>query len=234
MSGERVVWEGPDQLRSMLVPIGSLRPDPDNTNTHPEKNLNTIRSSLGRYGQQKPIVVGSDGVIAAGNGMWTVLQEPIVDEDGHEAQWTHVAAIESDLTPEQLVEYGIVDNRSGELAEWDVETLARRLRIMDDDLALALGFDEADLAKLLPEVGDLDPNAEWEDMPEFEQDDLQSAYRVTVHFASDEDADEFFEMLGRDKVSFMWWPETDGHVGSSLHEEYVQDEAAEEPVAADA
>lgn len=151
-----VVWRGPEQLRPLLVPIGSLTPDPANANTHPPKNLDVIRNSYGLYGQQKPIVVADSGVVIAGNGAWYVLQRPIpVFDDhgnviGHEL-WTHVAASRSDLTPGQQVGYAVTDNRSGELAEWDLDVLASHLGgLSQDGVDLAgLGWDDDDMAALL-------------------------------------------------------------------------------------
>lgn len=50
------------------VPIATLHHDPANVRRHPEKNLDAIKASLARFGQQKPIVVSSDNVVVAGNG----------------------------------------------------------------------------------------------------------------------------------------------------------------------
>lgn len=51
------------------VPIASLAFDPANVRKHPEANLDAIRASLRRFGQQKPIVVGRDNIVLAGNGL---------------------------------------------------------------------------------------------------------------------------------------------------------------------
>ena len=169
-----VVWRGPDDLRDRLVPIDTLTPDPANANTHPEKNLRTIRGSLAQYGQQKPIVVSPTGVIVAGNGLWTVLREQPVPAPGRtgelEAQrWTHVAAVRSDLSPAELVGFGITDNRSQQLSEWDLDVLASHLGGLDQDgvdLA-ALGWDEDDMQSLLGDF-DMGDHAD-DDQPRLDQ-----------------------------------------------------------------
>ena len=48
--------------------IADLSEDPANARTHSERNIDAIVASLRRFGQQKPIVVDSNGVVRAGNG----------------------------------------------------------------------------------------------------------------------------------------------------------------------
>lgn len=55
-------------MKTETVSIDSLVFDPANVRKHPEKNLATIKASLLRFGQQKPIVVDANGVVRAGNG----------------------------------------------------------------------------------------------------------------------------------------------------------------------
>jgi len=38
------------------VPIDQLEEDPKNARLHPEKNLNAIKESLGKFGQRVPLV----------------------------------------------------------------------------------------------------------------------------------------------------------------------------------
>ncbi len=164
-SADQVVWRGPEQLRGHLVPLRTLRPDPDNANTHPAKNLTAIRGSFGRYGQQKALVVTEGGVIVAGNGAWEALHQPVpvYDADGvrvGEEQWTHVAAVTTDLAPGQMQGFAITDNRTQQLSVFDDDVLAEQLGGMHEDgvdLA-ALGWDDDDLADLLGDSwGDPDP-----------------------------------------------------------------------------
>jgi DNA modification methylase len=124
------------------VEVGSITLDPANARAHSPKNLETIKGSLRRFGQQKPIVVSGDGIVAAGNG--TLL-------GARELGWTQIAIVRTTLSGAELAAYGIADNRSGELAEWDLDALAETLGgLQIDGVDLAeIGFDEADLADLL-------------------------------------------------------------------------------------
>src|SRR4051812_40759398 len=50
------------------VEISTLCPDPANVRRHSERNIETIKASLRRFGQQKPVVVDANGIVRAGNG----------------------------------------------------------------------------------------------------------------------------------------------------------------------
>jgi len=55
-------------MKIETVSIDSLSLDPANARLHSPRNLEAIKSSLRRFGQQKPIVVGANNVVRAGNG----------------------------------------------------------------------------------------------------------------------------------------------------------------------
>jgi DNA modification methylase len=128
-------------LRHLAVPIDSLNLDPANARTHDEKNLAAIKGSLARFGQRLPLVVQKQGMIVrAGNGRLLAARE---------LGWTHVAAVVVDESEVEATAYAIADNRSGELAAWDDEALAKLLESLPSDAFAATGFDDADLQQLL-------------------------------------------------------------------------------------
>jgi ParB-like chromosome segregation protein Spo0J len=97
------------------VAIASLSADPANARKHGQRNLDAIAASLCRFGQQKPIVVDSHGVVRAGNGQLAAARA---------LGWTHIRVVRSDLPATELTAFAIADNRTAELAEWDAEILA--------------------------------------------------------------------------------------------------------------
>lgn len=124
------------------VPITSIVLDPSNARRHASKNLEALKGSLAKFGQQKPIVVGHNGVVIAGNGTL---------EAARALGWSAIKIVRTSLEGTEATAFAIADNRSGELAEWDAGVLSdtlRALQAMDFDLG-AIGFDESDLAKLL-------------------------------------------------------------------------------------
>lgn len=123
-----------------LVPLDSLHLDPHNARTHPDRNLQAIRDSLAAFGQQKPLVVTRTGMILAGNGTWQAAKA---------LGWTQIAVQVTTLADAQARAYALADNRTGELALWDEEALARTLQDLVDAQAPVVGWDDAELTALL-------------------------------------------------------------------------------------
>jgi site-specific DNA-methyltransferase (adenine-specific) len=65
---------------------------------------------------------------------------------------TECDIVEVDITDTQAVALGIALNRTGELAAWDDETLARLLESLPDDAFAATGFGDDDLSELLDKL----------------------------------------------------------------------------------
>lgn len=126
------------------VPIKNLSSDPANARKHNSRNLEAIKSSLRRFGQQKPIVVDSKNIVRAGNGTFQAAQA---------LGWTEIKIVHSDLPPSELTAYAIADNRTAELAEWDGQVLAKLMA--DEDLG-DLGFESDELEKLFSQDSDPD------------------------------------------------------------------------------
>lgn len=130
-------------MKTERVPIGSVQFDPANVRRHGEKNLDAIKASLSRFGQQKPIVVDADGIVRAGNG--TLMAAKALG-------WPEVTIVRTSLKGAEATAYAIADNRTAELAEWDDDALAQTLaalQIEDEELAKATGFDDADIDAML-------------------------------------------------------------------------------------
>lgn len=130
------------------VEVASLVSDPANVRTHDEKNLEAIKGSLARFGQQKPIVVGADGVVIAGNGTLAAARS---------LGWSMVDIVRSSLRGSEATAYAIADNRTAELAAWDDEALASQLAALaneDENLLIASGFSIHELDALrIPNFG---------------------------------------------------------------------------------
>ena len=120
-------------MRIERVAIDSLRPDPANARRHGERNLESIKASLTRFGQQKPIVVATDGTVVAGNGTLEAAQA---------LGWDHINVIRTRLDGSEAAAFAVADNRTGELAEWDTTALASMLEA--DRLVPGFTADEID------------------------------------------------------------------------------------------
>jgi len=129
-------------MKLETVPCDTLSFDPANLRKHGKKNLDAIKASLRRFGQQKPIVVDAKGIVLAGNGTLAAAQE---------LGWKQIQIVRTELAGTQATAFGIADNRSAELAEWDEKLGDVLASLKAEDFPLEdIGFDAADLGKLLP------------------------------------------------------------------------------------
>jgi len=138
-----------DALKSHTVSIDSLLLDPANVRKHSARNLDAIKASLVRFGQQKPIIVDADGVVRCGNG--TVMAAKSLG-------WSSIVTVRTHLRGAEATAYAIADNRTAELAEWDEDALAQQLaalQIEDESLAEATGYDAKEIAALALDASEL-------------------------------------------------------------------------------
>jgi ParB-like chromosome segregation protein Spo0J len=114
--------------------ITDLTFDPNNARKHPEANLKALEESLLQFGQQKPVVITSAGVIVAGNG--TI-------EAAGRLGWSEIMAVEvpNSWSKEKIAAFALADNRTAELAQWDARELLDQLEQLAEFDMNALGFD---------------------------------------------------------------------------------------------
>jgi len=139
------VWTGPTSLAGALRPIAELVADPRNARRHDERNLAAIRASVTAFGQLRPLVVQqSTGHVVAGNGTLEVLRG---------LGWTHAAVTVVDLDDARARAFAIADNRTAELARWDVAELQEALSDPElDGLLDAVGFSADEIDEMIRET----------------------------------------------------------------------------------
>lgn len=99
--------------------------DPRNARLHPDANKAVIRQSLEEVGGGRSILVDGDNVIRAGNGVYEQAVELGLKIRIIEAGRDELIAVKRpDLVGELAERAAILDNRAGEMAEWDVNVLA--------------------------------------------------------------------------------------------------------------
>jgi DNA modification methylase len=129
-----------------LRDIGSIKPYEQNPRLN-DQAVEAVAASLKEFGFRQPIVIDGAGVIICGHTRWKAAQKL-----GLAKVPVHVA---TDLSPEQVKAYRLADNKTAELAEWNMELLPieiKDLQAMNFDLSL-LGFSEDELAPLLAPAG---------------------------------------------------------------------------------
>lgn len=119
--------------------VADLRPDPKNARIHSARNLAAIKASLETFGQQKPIVIKKSGEVIAGSGTLAAATE---------LGWDSLDVVVFTGTAKQAKAFAIADNRTAELAGWDLEQLEETLRSFDSDLTVATGWSDSEIEDL--------------------------------------------------------------------------------------
>lgn len=160
------------------VDVDELIHDPANVRLHDERNIEAIMASLTRFGQQKPIVVGKDNVVLAGNGTLMAAKQ---------LNWSKLDVMRTDLTGSDAVAYAIADNRTAELATWDKDGLAQILVSLQNDTDvdhLVTGYTDDEIKRLVNSVV-----GEESEAAEFKQEFL-----VLVNCVNEQQQVEVFDM----------------------------------------
>jgi ParB-like chromosome segregation protein Spo0J len=135
-----------EQLTPLAVLIDTICLDPNNARLHTELNLNVIKKSLMRYGQRKPIVINRNtGFIEAGNGLYVAAKE---------LGWETIAVVYVDDDKDTAAAYGLMDNKSALLSDWDLPKLKEILNELDSKTfnISSTGFSFEEIEKLLNQV----------------------------------------------------------------------------------
>ena len=152
------------------VTVDSLAFDPANVRKHDERNIAAIAASLQKFGQQKPIVVGPDGVVIAGNGTL---------EAARSLDWKKIAIVRTTLEGAEAIAYAIADNRTAELAEWDEPELALILDSLNSaDMLAETGFSDEELAEMLSGLGGMGDSEEPPEPQIDKADELNQKWKV--------------------------------------------------------
>ena len=125
-------------MKLTTTKITELSLDPSNVRKHGRKNLDAIKASLRKFGQQKPIVVDAKGIVLAGNGTLAAAQE---------LGWEEIEIVRTQLEGVEATMFAIADNRTAELAEWEDDKLHEVLRSLQDEAfdLVDVGYSPEDL-----------------------------------------------------------------------------------------
>lgn len=140
-------------MKIKTMPLAKIKPYERN----PRKNdaaVDAVAESICQCGYCAPIVVDEAGVILAGHTRYKALQK---------LGWATVkVCVAEGMSEEQKRKYRVLDNKTGELAEWDTDLLALELDGLDFE-----GFDFGLLDMELPDAG-----AEADEPREAAEDDF--------------------------------------------------------------
>lgn len=151
------------------IKITELSLDPSNVRKHGRKNLDAIKASLRKFGQQKPIVVDAKGIVLAGNGTLAAAQE---------LDWQEIEIVRTQLEGVEATMFAIADNRTAELAEWEdsLAEVLQKLQADGHDLG-ELGYDQNDRDELLARFQNVQQLAPESSAEEINTDEMKMQCR---------------------------------------------------------
>ena len=118
-------------MNIIQLPLSDIRPYERN----PRKNdgaVQAVAESIRQYGFLVPLVISADHEIITGHTRYKAAQLLKLK--------TVPCVIADELTDEQIRAFRLVDNKVGELAEWDVDLLPLELAEIAEDLSV-FGFE---------------------------------------------------------------------------------------------
>lgn len=110
---------------------------------NPRKNegaVEAVKKSITDYGFNSPLIIDKEHVIIAGHTRYKALME---------MGWKEAPCVIADISPAKAKEYRIADNKTSELAVWDMDNLIPELREITALEAFQPYFPEVNLENLL-------------------------------------------------------------------------------------
>ena len=200
-------------------PIEKLKAYERNARTHSEAQIAQIAASIKEWGWTMPVLATKAGRIIAGHGRVEAAKLLGLE--------TVPVMIAEGWTAEQVRAYTIADNKLALNAGWDFEALSVELSALGElgmDTLLT-GFAPHELAGLLDhQAGPTDPEKEWDDMPEFSQEDQTAFRRLIINFANEAAVNDFARLIDQhitDKTRSIWHPAAE--IGTTADKRYASD-----------
>ena len=102
--------------------VSELKNNPRN----PRKNdgaVDSVAKSIEKYGFKNPLIIDTDNIVWCGNTRLKAAKKLKLKQVP--------CIVVTDLTPKQMEEYALLDNKTNEIAEWDMEMLSDILPELD-------------------------------------------------------------------------------------------------------
>lgn len=127
----------------------------DNNPRDNDGAVDAVANSIKEFGFKVPIVIDTKNVIIAGHTRLKACKKLNIEEVP--------CIIADDLSEDQIKAFRLADNKTGELAKWDLDKLAEELKIIDLNME-QFGFE--DLEDLIENEVEEDDFDETEELPE--------------------------------------------------------------------
>ena len=128
------------------IKLSKIQPYWRNPRDNNEEAIGKVMESIRAYGYQVPIIVDKDNVIIAGHTRFKALQRLNGDETGeYKGKFDEVSVIVSDMPKKKAKEFRVVDNKTSEYSNWNIEALTLELKEFVDPSLVESFFPEINL-----------------------------------------------------------------------------------------
>jgi len=124
-------------MKTREIKLSELKPY-ENNPRHNEAAVDKVAESIKQFGFKVSIVVDKDLVIVCGHTRLKAAEKLGLDKVP--------CVVADDLTDDQIKAFRLVDNKTAEFAEWDVDKLVEELDELTNFDMTAFGFDMEQLA----------------------------------------------------------------------------------------
>lgn len=145
-----------EKLEVMQKNVGDITPYYNNPR-HNDDAVDAVAASIREFGFQQPIVTDKDGIIIVGHTRLKAAKKLGLET---------VPVVVADLTEEQANAYRLADNKTGELATWDLAALEAELANIDMDME-QFGFEFIDPEEIIESLDD-DKYTTITNLPQYE------------------------------------------------------------------
>ena len=184
----------------VLVEVDSIVVNPKNNNTHPREQIEHLKKIIRYSGFRNPLTISTrTGFLNCGEARLIAAKElemkqvPVMFQefDDEAQEYAHMTA-DNAVQQQSIIDFKKVNETFPDFGpDFNVDMLGIKNFTLDiSDKTTALD--------------------EWDGMPEYDQGDKTSFRHVIVHFETQDDAKEFFSIIGQNdtgKTKSIWFPE---------------------------
>jgi DNA modification methylase len=170
--------------------IEEIKPYPNNTKDHPEKQIKKISASIKEFGFNQPIVVDKNDTIIVGHGRYMAAMH---------LGLTEVPVLKLDLTEEQAKSYRLADNKLNE-STWKMDIVIEELRSMSIEMIDLSGFDK----NLILETEEDKPDLSSIGKPKSVSGDVYDLGQHKLICGDSTDPEVYKKLLGGEKARLIF------------------------------
>lgn len=173
-------------------PIDELIPYANNPR-HNDDAVFAVANSISQFGFKVPVVVDKENVIVCGHTRYKAAQKLGLK--------TIPCIIADDLTPDQINAFRLADNKTAELADWDMSKLEEELEGLANDFDMEdFGFTELETLDEPSEIADDDFDDAPPEDPKAKRGDLYQLGEHRLLCGDATDQNDVERLMGGDKA----------------------------------